>query len=192
MIAQRRLRRCAKGPLASRLKGRSPADSAHSSNEGIPLDQSSSIKPRIPATSLPDKVTSALMTTKTVLKNIQVRKSSISCFRAAGRCPHGSAPADRGPARGKRARTWFDSRTHGTRRSQNCRFALANLIVGSTTLDKDLLTAAQWTLCELTVAKQTGPLMQLLSPRNISAVHHLRWFFTATTPSTLEATAMAR
>jgi len=54
--------------VASRLKGRSPVDSADSSKEGIgmPLEQSSSIKPRIPATSLPDKVTSALMTTKTV------------------------------------------------------------------------------------------------------------------------------
>ena len=47
--------------MASRLKGRSPADSAGSSNEGMPLEQSSIITPRIPATSLPDKVTSALM-----------------------------------------------------------------------------------------------------------------------------------
>ena len=63
---------------ASRLKGRSPADSADSSKEGMPLEQSSSIKPRIPATSSPDKV--ALMTTKTVVKNIQVRNLPSATF----------------------------------------------------------------------------------------------------------------
>ena len=66
--------------VASRLKGRSPADSADSSKEGMPLEQSSSIKPRIPATSSPVKVTSALMTTKTVVKNIQVRNLPSATF----------------------------------------------------------------------------------------------------------------
>jgi Domain of unknown function (DUF4412) len=66
--------------VASRLKGRSPADSADNSKEGMPLEQSSSIKPRIPGTSLPDKVTSALMTTKTVVKNIQVRNLPSATF----------------------------------------------------------------------------------------------------------------
>ncbi len=66
--------------VASRLKARSPADSADSSKEGMPLEQSSSIKPRIPATSSPDKVTIALMTTKTVVKNIQVRNLPSATF----------------------------------------------------------------------------------------------------------------
>ena len=66
--------------VASILKGRSPADSADSSKEGMPLEQSSSIKPRIPATSSKDKVTSALMTTKTVVKNIQVRNLPSATF----------------------------------------------------------------------------------------------------------------
>jgi hypothetical protein len=66
--------------VASRLKGRSPADSADSSKEGMPLEQSSSIKPRMPATSSPDKVTNALVTTKTVVKNIQVRNLPSATF----------------------------------------------------------------------------------------------------------------
>ena len=66
--------------LASRLKGRSPGDPADSSKEGMPLEQSSSIKPRIPATSSRDNVTSALMTTKTVVKNIQVRNLPSATF----------------------------------------------------------------------------------------------------------------
>jgi hypothetical protein len=66
--------------VASRLKGRSAADSVDSSKEGVPLEQSSSIKPRIPATSSPDKVTIALMTTKTVVKNIQVRNLPSATF----------------------------------------------------------------------------------------------------------------
>jgi hypothetical protein len=66
--------------VASRLKGRSLADSADSLKEGMPLEQSSSIKPRIPATSSPDKVTSALITTKTVVKNIQVRNLPSATF----------------------------------------------------------------------------------------------------------------
>jgi len=66
--------------VASRLKGRSAADSVDSSKEGVPLEQSSSIKPRIPATSSPDKVTLALMTTKTVVKNIQVRNLPSATF----------------------------------------------------------------------------------------------------------------
>jgi len=66
--------------VALRLKGRSPADSVDSSKEGMPLEQSSSIKPRGPATSSPDKVPSALMTTKTVVKNIQVRNLPSATF----------------------------------------------------------------------------------------------------------------
>lgn len=67
--------------VASRLKGRSPADSADSSKEGMPLEQSSSIKPRISVTSSPDNVTSAsLMTTKTVVKNIWVRNLPPATF----------------------------------------------------------------------------------------------------------------
>jgi uncharacterized protein DUF4412 len=66
--------------VLSRLKGRSPADAADSSKEGIPLEQSSSIKPRIPAASSPVKVTGALMTTKTVVKNIQVRNLPSATF----------------------------------------------------------------------------------------------------------------
>jgi uncharacterized protein DUF4412 len=64
----------------SRLKRRGPADFADSSKEGLPLEQSSSIKPRIPATSAPVKVTSVLMTTKTVVKNIQVRNLPSATF----------------------------------------------------------------------------------------------------------------
>jgi hypothetical protein len=66
--------------VASRLKGRSPVDSADSSKEGMPLEQSSSIKPRMPATSSPDKETNALVTTKTVVKNIQVRNLPSATF----------------------------------------------------------------------------------------------------------------
>ena len=64
--------------LASRLKG--PADSADSSKEGMPLEESSSIKPRIPVTSCRDNVTSRVMTTKTVIKKIQVRNLPSATF----------------------------------------------------------------------------------------------------------------
>jgi len=64
----------------SRLKGRSPTDSPESAKEAMPLEQSSSIRPRIPATSAPVKVTSALMTTKTVVTNIQVRNLPSATF----------------------------------------------------------------------------------------------------------------
>ena len=46
----------------------------------MPLEQTSSIKPRIPATSSPDKVTNALETTKTVVKNIQLRNLPSATF----------------------------------------------------------------------------------------------------------------
>ncbi len=66
--------------LASTLKASSPGDSADSSKKGMPLEQSSSIKRRIPATSPRDNVTSPLMTTKTVVRNIQVRNLPSATF----------------------------------------------------------------------------------------------------------------
>lgn len=66
--------------VALRLNGRSLADSADSSKKGMPLEQSSSIKPLIPATSSPDKVPSAIMTTKTVVKNLEVRNLPSATF----------------------------------------------------------------------------------------------------------------
>jgi len=65
---------------ASRLKARSPADSADSS-KGMPLEESSIIKSRIPVTSSPDNATSAfLIATKTVVKNIAVRNLPPATF----------------------------------------------------------------------------------------------------------------
>jgi hypothetical protein len=66
--------------VAARLEGRGPADSADSSKGGMPLEESVSIKPRIPATSSRDVATSAAITTTTVIKNIQVKSLPSATF----------------------------------------------------------------------------------------------------------------
>jgi hypothetical protein len=66
--------------VASRLKEPGPLDSEDSSIEGMSLEESSTIKPPVTGFSSRDNVKGALITTKTVVKNIQVRNLPSAIF----------------------------------------------------------------------------------------------------------------
>jgi hypothetical protein len=67
--------------LLSNLTGQGPKGSADAAKEGVPLEQRSTIRPRLPVASSGDNATSApIMMTQTRVKNIQVRSLPLATF----------------------------------------------------------------------------------------------------------------
>jgi hypothetical protein len=138
MVAQSAIVAVSEGAVGLEMKGRSPADSADSSNEGMPLEQSSIIKPRIPATSSRDKVTSASMTIKTVVKNIQVRDlPSATSEPPAGFRMEAPRQIEVQPEAKELELGLTPERIGRLAPLAELQIRAHNLIVGSTTLDKD-------------------------------------------------------